>query len=130
MHKTRFCDFCLLLSMLIVLSCCQNNIDKEVALTKNSVLLKSDSGKYALNITRSWGIQKILDVEQIGIDSQSHSLLVKGIFENKAGWIYIMDVDPFDKLYGPYNDEEFKTRSKELGIENTFYPKLSKIFFE
>ena len=44
--------------MLIVLSCCQNNIDKEVALTKNSVLLKSDSGKYALNITRSWGIQK------------------------------------------------------------------------
>ena len=130
MYKTRFCNFCLLLFMLIVSSCSQNNISKEVALTKNSVLLKSDSGKYVLTITRSWGVQKILDVEQIGIDSPRHSLLVKGIIENKSGWIYLMDIDPFDKSYGPYNDDEFKVRSIELGIENRFYPKPSKSFFE
>jgi len=130
MLKTRFCGFHFLILILIVSSCSQNKIGKEVTLTKNSVLLKLDSGKYDLTITRSWGVEKILDVEQIGIDSQGHTMLVKGVLKSKSGWIYIMDIDPFDKLYGPYNDEEFKARSKELGIENKFYPKLSKRFFE
>ena len=102
---------------------CSSNHRK---LTENCTLEKTFNGDFDLKVRFGDSVHIYRDIRKLG--RTSDGIVVYNFQNNDFRWTYIFDGIAVVKSWGPYSDQEFRLRSKELEISNIAINHISKIW--